>query len=80
MIAGDRNRVKVPYMMIDEIFLDITHHLQGKIGGENAGVLGLVLFQDIGLNGSPHFADGFSPDLFINSGRKNLVAGDAQQK
>jgi hypothetical protein len=41
-------------MVIDEILLDIAHHLQGEFDGKNAGVLALVLFEDIGLHRAAH--------------------------
>jgi hypothetical protein len=34
--------------------LDVAHHLQGEIDGENAGVLPLVFLEDVGLNRAAH--------------------------
>ena len=49
MVTRNRNRIKITYLLFNEILLHIAHHLQGKLGGEDAGVLGLVFLQYIGL-------------------------------
>ena len=40
--------------VMDEIFLDVAHHLQRELGGEDAGVLALVLLEDVGLHRAAH--------------------------
>jgi hypothetical protein len=50
--------------------LDITHHLEGEIDGEDAGVLSLVLLEDVRLHGAAHIFQhhGFDPVVFIGQG------------
>src|ERR1700743_1601259 len=79
MVAGNRYRVKIPYLIGDKILLDIAHHAQGKLGRENAGVLRLVLFQYIGLHRTAHSGDGFGFYLLVNIGRQYLVARKAEE-
>jgi hypothetical protein len=38
--------------VVDKILLHIAHELEREVGGENAGVLPLVLLEDVGLNGA----------------------------
>ena len=64
MVAGDGYRIKIPHLFVDEILLHIAHHPQGKFGGEDAGVLRLVFFQNIGLHGAAHGCDGVSAFIF----------------
>ena len=54
VIAGDRYRIEVAHLMLDEIFLDVAHHLQRKFGGEDAGILALVFLEDVGLHGAAY--------------------------
>ena len=56
VVAGDRHRVEVPHLLGDEPLLDVGHHPQGELGGEDAGVLALVLLEDVGLHRAPHRA------------------------
>lgn len=35
-----------------EVFGNVAHHLEAELGGENAGVLALLFFQDVGLHSS----------------------------
>ena len=48
--------------MLDEPLLDVGHHPEGELGGEDAGVLALVLLEDVGLHRAAHVAS-TQPDL-----------------
>ena len=50
VVAGDRHRVEVADLVVDEPLLDVGHHPQRELGGEDAGVLPLVLLEDVGLH------------------------------
>src|SRR5258708_38731796 len=50
VIARDRGGVEIAHVVLDEIFLDVAHHLEGELGGEDAGVLALVLLEDVRLH------------------------------
>ena len=54
VVAGDRHRVEVAHLVGDEPLLDVGHHPQRELGGEDAGVLALVLLEDVGLHGAAH--------------------------
>ena len=54
VIAGDRHRVEVADLVVDEVLLDVAHHLQRELGRENAGVLALVFLEDVGLHRAAH--------------------------
>ena len=49
--------------MPDEPLLDIRHASQRELGGEDAGVLPLILLEDVGLNRAAHRAQAASADL-----------------
>jgi hypothetical protein len=40
--------------------LNVAHHLEGEFGGKNAGILPLVLFQDVCLHRATHMLQGKS--------------------
>ena len=76
VIARDRHRIEVLHVVVDEVFLDVPHHLQGKLGGENAGVLPLVFLQDVGLHRAAHGGERPRLDLGVFVlGRLTLVVG-----
>ncbi len=76
VIAGDRYRIEIPDLVLDEIGLDIGHHLQRKFGREDAGVLPLVFFQDVGLHCAAHGLQRPRPDLLdLFIGRGATVIG-----
>src|SRR6202044_1769102 len=52
VVAGDRHRVEVADLVGDEPLLDVAHHPQAELGREDAGVLALVLLEDVGLDGA----------------------------
>jgi len=79
MISADRDTVVITNVVIDEELLDVAHHLHRKLGRENAGILRLILFQDVGLNRSAHQRQGFLPDARIRLGVNNQLTGHTQQ-
>src|SRR6266704_2837770 len=50
VIARDRGRVEIAHVVADEVLLDVTHHLEGELGREDAGVLPLVFLEDVRLH------------------------------
>jgi hypothetical protein len=52
VVAGDRYRVEVLHVVLDEVLLDVAHHLERELGREDAGVLPLVFLEDVGLHGA----------------------------
>jgi hypothetical protein len=79
VVAGDRDTVEVAHAVFDEVLLDVAHHAHRKFRAEDAGVLRLVFFQNIGLHGAAHFGQGFGLDLCIRLGIDQFVTGYAQQ-
>ena len=54
VVAGDRDRVEVAHLVGDEVLLHVAHHPQRELGREDAGVLRLVLLEDVGLHRAAH--------------------------
>ena len=79
VIPAYRDRVEVPDVFVDEVLLDVAHHSQRELSGEDAGVLGLVLLEDVGLNRSPNPGHGFGLDPFIDICGQHLITGDPKQ-
>ena len=63
VVARDRHRVEVLHVVGDEVLLDVAHHLERELGGEDAGVLPLVLLEDVGLHRAAHRGQRFGLDL-----------------
>ena len=61
VVAGDRHRVEVAHLVLDEPLGDVGHHPERELGGEDAGVLALVLLEDVGLHRAPHGAQHVRP-------------------
>ena len=80
VVAADRHRVEVPHLVVDEVLLDVAHQAQRELGREDAGVLGLVLLEDVGLHGAAHGGQRLGLDARVDLRRQHLVAGDAQQQ
>jgi hypothetical protein len=40
--------------VVDEVLLHVAHHAQREFGREDAGVLCLILLQDVGLHRAAH--------------------------
>ncbi len=79
MVAGNRHRVEVAHAVVDEVLLDVAHHAQGELGAEDAGVLRLVLLEDVGLHGAAHGLQGLGLDPRVGVRVHQLIAGHAQQ-
>jgi len=54
VVAADGHAVEVAHVVVDKVFGNVTHDLQRKLGAEDAGVLALVFFQDVGLHRAAH--------------------------
>ena len=52
VVAGDRDAVEVAHLVGDEPLLHVGHAPQRELGREDAGVLALVLLEDVGLHGA----------------------------
>ncbi len=79
MVAGDGDGVEVLDLVGDEVGLDIAHHFEGEVGGEDAGILGLIFFEDIGLDGTTDLFEGAGADLGVFFGGDELIARDAEE-
>src|SRR6185437_10273469 len=53
---------------------------QRKLRGEDAGVLRLVLLQDVGLHGATHRLQGVRPDTLIDLRLHELIAGETEKR
>ena len=60
--------------------LHVAHQTQRELGREDAGVLRLVFFQDVGLHRSAHCRQRFGPNALVDVARQHLVAGDSEQQ
>ena len=54
VITGDRHRVEILHLVMDEELLNVAHHLERKLGREDAGVLPLVFLENVGLHCAAH--------------------------
>ena len=79
VVARDAHRVEVSHLVIDEVSLHVTHHAQRKLGRENAGVLRLVLFQDIRLNRPAHLGQGVGLNVRVDLRADEVDAASAEQ-
>ena len=80
VVAGDGYRVEVAHPLIDEVLLHVAHHAQRELGGENAGVLRLVLLEDVRLHGAAHRLQGVRADALVRLAFQQLIPADAQQR
>jgi hypothetical protein len=67
VVAGYGYRIEIAHIVFHEIGLDVAHHLEGEIDGEDAGVLPLVLFQNVRLHRAAHIGEHLGP-----AGRRTL--------
>ncbi|GIX29409.1 MAG: hypothetical protein KatS3mg123_3290 [Burkholderiales bacterium] len=76
VVAGDGHGVEVAHVVADEVFLHVRHHPQCELGGEDAGVLALVLLEDVRLHRAAHGGKHPLPDLLllVLSGRAAVLA------
>ena len=79
VITADGDAVEIPDLVVDEIRLYVTHHLKREFGAEDAGILSLVLLQDVRLDSSPNLSKRILPDGCICSGIEHFIACQAQQ-
>ncbi|OIQ71984.1 hypothetical protein GALL_463950 [mine drainage metagenome] len=54
VVAGNRHAVEIAHVVVHKVVGDIAHHFQAEFGAEDAGVLALVFFQDVGLHRAAH--------------------------
>ena len=66
--------------MLDEVLLNITHHAHGEFGREDAGVLSLILLENIGLHRAADLAQCVGLDAGVGVGIHQLITADAQQR
>ena len=77
VIARDRHRVEVAHTLLDEPLLDVAHHPQRELGREQAGVLALVLLEDVRLDRAPHVLQGVCRELLaLGTARLPTLPGD----
>ncbi len=76
VVARDRHRIEIPDVVLDEILLDVSHHLEAELGGEDAGVLPLVFLENVRLDRAAHRRQGLRLDAvrFV-PGRVSPVVG-----
>ena len=85
VITGDGHRIEVPHLVVDEELLHVAHHAQRELGRENAGVLRLVFFEDVGLHRAAHQRHRLGPQLRVffrreHARRDQLIARESQQR
>ena len=80
MVSADRYAVEIADGALDEGFLYIPHEAQGKFGREDASVLCLVFFEDVGLNGSANLTHRFRLQLGIHVGRQYFVSCASEEE
>ena len=72
VVAADRDAVEVAHLVVDEVLLHVAHHLQRELGREDAGVLRLVLLEDVGLDRAAHRAQRLGLDPRVGLGVDDL--------
>ena len=63
VVARDGHRVKIANIVVHKILGNVAHDLERKLGREDAGVLALVFFQDVGLHRAAHIGQHPFADL-----------------
>ena len=79
MIAAYRDAVIVAHLVVDEVLLDIAHHLHRELGREDTGILRLVFLQDIRLHRPANRRERPFLDLGVDFRGHELVTGNSQQ-
>ncbi len=54
VVAADGHTVEVAHVVVHKVLGNVAHHFQAELGAEDAGVLALIFFQDVGLYGAAH--------------------------
>ncbi len=80
VIARDRHRVEVAHFLVGEELLDVAHHSERELRGEDAGVLGLILLEDVRLHRAAHGLQRLGADALVHFAFNELVARHAQQR
>ena len=80
VVAADGDRVEVSDVVADEVVLHVAHQPKRKLRGEDARVLGLVFFQDVGLHGAPHAAQGLGLQRAVGGRVEDFVARASQEQ
>ncbi|CAM5682078.1 hypothetical protein SAFG77S_08278 [Streptomyces afghaniensis] len=78
VVAGDGHGIEVADLVGDEPLLDVGHHPQGELGGEQAGVLALVLLEDVGLHRAAYARERVGPQLGRLLGRRVTAFGGSE--
>jgi len=65
--------------VVDEVLLDVAHHVQGEFGGEDAGVLGLVFLEDVRLHGAAYLLERVLADAFVGLAVHHFLAAHPEQ-
>ena len=79
VVPGNRNRVEIANVVVDEELLDVAHHAEGELGVEDTGVLGLILLQDVSLDGPAHDLQCVGLDALVCFSIDEILACDAEQ-
>jgi hypothetical protein len=80
VIPGDRHRVEVAHAPLGEVLLHVAHHAQREFRGEDAGVLRLVLLEDVGLHGAAHRLEGLGADALVHLGLDQLIPRHPEER
>ncbi len=79
VVARDRDRVEVLDPFAAEGLLDVALDLERELGREDAGVLGLVLLQDVRLHRPAHGLQHIPADPLIGLGVDRPIPGNPEQ-
>ncbi len=66
-------------MLAAERLLDVALHLERELRREDAGVLGLVLLQDVRLHRAPHVPQDLAADACVGLRVDHAIARDPEQ-
>ena len=80
VVAADGDRVEVPDALVDEVGLDVAHQTERELRGEDAGVLGLVFLEDVGLHGAANLGQGLGSQLGVGGLVQDFVAGASEEQ
>ncbi len=80
VVARNRDRIEIADLVVNEVSLHVAHEPQGKLGGEDAGVLGLVLLEDVGLHRASNLGQGLGSQLGVGVWIEHFVAGAPEQQ